>query len=168
MAWDGAIAGYNRVRQQDDASSLAELQRAGAVQGLVKSAIEQEAAARTRAREGEFRTKLAALGENPTHEQVRSLALQSGLVAPKDMLSNDLGMYKADAGKELALSRLALQRQNHDQQYELAKRKVTNAEEAASLDRWYKTGKMAIATAAAGGGGATLPDVASGVTFPTA
>lgn len=54
MAWDGAIAGYNRVRQQDDASSLAELQRAGAVQGIVKSAIEQEAAAKSRARKVSF------------------------------------------------------------------------------------------------------------------
>lgn len=166
MAWDGAIAGYNRVRAAEDASSLAELQRASAAQGLVKSAIEQEAAAKNRQREGEFRAKLSQLGENPTHEQVRALALQSGLVAPKDMLSNDLGMYKADASKELALSRLALQKQNHDQQYELAKRKVANAEQAAQLDAWYKSGNMAIRTAMARYG---LPsDIFDGASIPAA
>lgn len=164
--WDGAIAGYNRVRAADDAANLGELQRAGLAQNLVKSAIEQEGAARTRQRESEFRAKLSQLGENPTHEQVRALALQSGLVAPKDMLSNDLGMYKADASKELALSRLAMQQQNHDRQYELAKTKVTNAQEAAKLDAWYKQGKMAISVAMAKYG--LPPDLFDGASIPPA
>lgn len=164
--WDGAIAGYNRVRAADDASSLAELQRAGAVQGLVKSAIEQEAAARLRQREGEFRSGLAQLGENPTHDQVRNLALKSGMVTPKDLLANDLGIYKADSSRELALSRLAMQKQNHDQQYELNKRKVTNAEQAAQLDAWYKSGNMAIKAAMAKYN--LPPDIFDGASIPAA
>lgn len=139
--WDGALAGMlgdELKRQSIKHQTLADL---ASVQGMVGKAQDREAQLATREREAAFRSKLSEL-VNPTHDQVRNLALQSGLVAPKDVLTNDLGMYRADTNKDLARARIDAAQLQHDRMYEIQLRNAKTAEQRASLDAWYKQGKM--------------------------
>jgi len=150
--WDGAIQGMNQVRQQNDASNTANINALHNLQGMQKAAIDAEAANAERQRQGAFRqdvAKLSELGQSPTHEQLRGLMMKHGVVAPKDLLTNDLGMYRADATKELGVARLTAAAAERDRQYELAKTKVTNAQQAQALSAWKAKTDIALKTAAA-------------------
>lgn len=137
------LAGYQAQVNQNNATTLGNLQQGQAVGSILAQIQKQAADRQAMQRDAQYRQQLAGA---TTDEERAMIAMQAE--GPKGVLQHLDRKTQQQATKEATLARLQQQAQQFEQGYQIRLKQAVTAEERAALDASYKQARLALDTAA--------------------
>lgn len=137
------LAGYQAQVNQNNATTMGNVQQGQAVGGILAQIQKQAVERQAMQRDAQYRQQLAGA---TTDEERALIAMQAE--GPKGVLQHLDRKTQQQATKEATLARLQQQATQFEQGYQIRLKQATTAEERANLDAQYKQAKLALDTAA--------------------
>lgn len=137
------LAGYQAQINQNNATTLGNLQQGQAVGSILAQIQKQAMDRQAMQRDAQYRQQLAGA---TTDEERALIAMQAE--GPKGVLQHLDRKTQQQATKEATLARLQQQADQFDANYKIRLKQATTAEERAALDASYKQARLALDTAA--------------------